>query len=175
MILSKAPIHAEVGEIFAGIRPAPSLGCTTVFKSVGIAVEDIAAARLVYRRPRGRHDRSSVGLYRRTTRGSVAERDRFAGYLPGSGNAGTGQGQLSRDHVFALTAGIAKLGDGGGGIGQKSGGRFRKAVIRSTWYLRSGLSYQPTPTTFLPCHGDGLRQYRSGSLSVLASTEARLS
>jgi ornithine cyclodeaminase/alanine dehydrogenase-like protein (mu-crystallin family) len=48
VILSNAPIHAEVGEIFAGTKPAPSLGCTTVFKSVGIAAEDIAAARLVY-------------------------------------------------------------------------------------------------------------------------------
>jgi ornithine cyclodeaminase/alanine dehydrogenase-like protein (mu-crystallin family) len=49
VILSKAPIHAEVGEIFAGTRPAPVQGRTIVFKSVGIAVEDIAAASLVYR------------------------------------------------------------------------------------------------------------------------------
>lgn len=48
VILSKAPIYAEVGEIFAGTKPKPGFGCTTVFKSVGIAVEDIAAARLVY-------------------------------------------------------------------------------------------------------------------------------
>ncbi len=47
VILSKAPIFAEAGEIFSGAkRPPPS--ATTVFKSVGIAVEDIAAARLVY-------------------------------------------------------------------------------------------------------------------------------
>ena len=47
VILSKAPIFAEAGEVFAGTkRPARSV--TTVFKSVGIAVEDIAAARLVY-------------------------------------------------------------------------------------------------------------------------------
>ena len=45
--LSKAPIHAEVGEIFAGAKPAP-VSDTTVFKSVGIAIEDVAAARLVY-------------------------------------------------------------------------------------------------------------------------------
>ena len=48
VILSKAPIYAEVGEIFAGTKPKPSAGSTTIFKSVGIAVEDIAAARLVY-------------------------------------------------------------------------------------------------------------------------------
>jgi len=47
VILSGARIHAEVGEIFAGTRPAPA-GETTVFKSVGIAIEDVAAARLVY-------------------------------------------------------------------------------------------------------------------------------
>jgi ornithine cyclodeaminase/alanine dehydrogenase-like protein (mu-crystallin family) len=48
VILSKAPIHAEAGEIFAGTMPKPVAGRTTVFKSVGIAIEDIAAARLVY-------------------------------------------------------------------------------------------------------------------------------
>jgi len=47
VILSKAKIYAEVGEIFDGKKPAPASD-TTVFKSVGIAIEDIAAARLVY-------------------------------------------------------------------------------------------------------------------------------
>ena len=47
VILSKAPIYAEAGEIFAGVKPPPGR-VTTVFKSVGLAVEDIAAARLVY-------------------------------------------------------------------------------------------------------------------------------
>ncbi|SEE32427.1 thiomorpholine-carboxylate dehydrogenase [Rhizobiales bacterium GAS188] len=47
VILSKAPIYAEVGEIFAGMKPRPASGIT-VFKSVGIAAEDIATARLVY-------------------------------------------------------------------------------------------------------------------------------
>lgn len=46
VILSKADIHAELGEVFAGARPARS-GETTVFKSLGLAVEDIAAAMLV--------------------------------------------------------------------------------------------------------------------------------
>ena len=47
VILSKVPIFAEAGEIFAGLKIAQR-SATTVFKSVGIAVEDIAAARLVY-------------------------------------------------------------------------------------------------------------------------------
>ncbi len=46
VILSKAQIYAEVGELFAGSKPNPPSGRTTVFKSLGIAVEDIAAARL---------------------------------------------------------------------------------------------------------------------------------
>ena len=47
VILSGANIYAEIGEIFAGTKPALAQE-TTVFKSVGIAAEDIAAARLVY-------------------------------------------------------------------------------------------------------------------------------
>lgn len=47
VILSGATIDAEAGEIFAGARKFPA-SATTIFKSVGIAVEDIAAAKLVY-------------------------------------------------------------------------------------------------------------------------------
>jgi thiomorpholine-carboxylate dehydrogenase len=47
VILSGAEIYAELGEILAGDRPACAEQ-TTVFDSVGIAVEDIAAAQLVY-------------------------------------------------------------------------------------------------------------------------------
>lgn len=47
VILSKAHISVEIGEILAG-TVSVSTEATTVFKSVGIAVEDIAAARLVY-------------------------------------------------------------------------------------------------------------------------------
>ena len=47
VILSNAPIYAEIGEIFAGRKEAP-VAATTVFKSVGLAIEDIAAAKLVY-------------------------------------------------------------------------------------------------------------------------------
>jgi ornithine cyclodeaminase/alanine dehydrogenase-like protein (mu-crystallin family) len=47
VILSQAPIIAEAGEVFAGTKIVPR-ETTTVFKSVGIAVEDIVTARLVY-------------------------------------------------------------------------------------------------------------------------------
>jgi thiomorpholine-carboxylate dehydrogenase len=46
VILSGAKIYAEIGEIFAGSK-ADCAGQTTIFKSVGIAAEDLAAARLV--------------------------------------------------------------------------------------------------------------------------------
>jgi thiomorpholine-carboxylate dehydrogenase len=48
VILSGAKIYAELGEAFAGKVP-PRANETTIFKSLGIAVEDIAAALLVYR------------------------------------------------------------------------------------------------------------------------------
>jgi ornithine cyclodeaminase/alanine dehydrogenase-like protein (mu-crystallin family) len=47
MILSGAKIYAELGELFAGKVPARE-NETTIFKSLGLAVEDIAAAMLVY-------------------------------------------------------------------------------------------------------------------------------
>ena len=47
VILSKAAISAEAGELFTGKKLAPR-SATTVFKSVGIATEDIVTARLVY-------------------------------------------------------------------------------------------------------------------------------
>jgi ornithine cyclodeaminase/alanine dehydrogenase-like protein (mu-crystallin family) len=47
VILSGAAIYAEIGEIFAGLKPAPASE-TTIFKSVGLAIEDVATARLVY-------------------------------------------------------------------------------------------------------------------------------
>jgi ornithine cyclodeaminase/alanine dehydrogenase-like protein (mu-crystallin family) len=49
VILSGAKIHAELGEALAGKLP-PRANETTIFKSLGMAVEDIAAAKLVYRR-----------------------------------------------------------------------------------------------------------------------------
>ena len=47
VILSKCQIYAEAGEIFVGTKAPPS-GRTTIFKSVGLAVEDVVTARLVY-------------------------------------------------------------------------------------------------------------------------------
>jgi thiomorpholine-carboxylate dehydrogenase len=48
VILSGAKIYAELGEALAGKIPARPCE-TTIFKSLGMAVEDIAAATLVYR------------------------------------------------------------------------------------------------------------------------------
>ena len=48
VILSCAKIYAELGEALAGKVPARA-NDTTVFKSLGMAVEDISAAMLVYR------------------------------------------------------------------------------------------------------------------------------
>jgi ornithine cyclodeaminase/alanine dehydrogenase-like protein (mu-crystallin family) len=48
VILSGAKICAELGEALAGKVP-PRANETTIFKSLGMAVEDIAAALLVYR------------------------------------------------------------------------------------------------------------------------------
>ena len=53
VILSGAKIYAELGEALAGKVPARA-NKTTVFKSLGMAVEDIAAATLVYRASRQR-------------------------------------------------------------------------------------------------------------------------
>ena len=52
VLLSGASIHAELGEVLAGTKRVPP-GRPTVFESVGIAVEDIAAAKLVYDRLQG--------------------------------------------------------------------------------------------------------------------------
>jgi len=48
VILSGATIYAELGEALAGKVP-PRANETTIFKSLGMAVEDIVAAMLVYR------------------------------------------------------------------------------------------------------------------------------
>lgn len=46
VVMANALIYAEIGEIFAGLKEAPR-EATTIFKSVGLAVEDVAAAKLV--------------------------------------------------------------------------------------------------------------------------------
>src|SRR5918999_1695141 len=48
VILSRAKVWAEIGEILAGTRPRPPAGATLIFKALGQAVEDAVAARLVY-------------------------------------------------------------------------------------------------------------------------------
>ena len=48
VILSGAKADVEIGEILGGTKPAPAAGATVVFKSLGQAVEDACAARLVY-------------------------------------------------------------------------------------------------------------------------------
>jgi len=48
VILSGVKIYAELGEALAGKLPSRASE-TTIFKSLGMAVEDIAAALLVYR------------------------------------------------------------------------------------------------------------------------------
>jgi len=48
VILSGAKAGVEIGEILGGTKPAPPAGATVVFKSLGQAVEDACAARLVY-------------------------------------------------------------------------------------------------------------------------------
>jgi ornithine cyclodeaminase/alanine dehydrogenase-like protein (mu-crystallin family) len=46
VLLAGAQIYAELGELLAGTKPRPSAEITA-FKSLGLAVEDIAAAKLV--------------------------------------------------------------------------------------------------------------------------------
>jgi thiomorpholine-carboxylate dehydrogenase len=47
VILSGASPYAELGEILNGSKRIEP-GVTTIFKSLGMAVEDVAAAKLVY-------------------------------------------------------------------------------------------------------------------------------
>jgi ornithine cyclodeaminase/alanine dehydrogenase-like protein (mu-crystallin family) len=53
VILSHASIFAEAGEVLAGTKVVPD-SATTIFKSLGLAVEDIATAELVYGRASAR-------------------------------------------------------------------------------------------------------------------------
>jgi thiomorpholine-carboxylate dehydrogenase len=47
ILATNAPIYAELGQVLAGDIPRPS-GKRVVYKSLGVAAEDLAAARLVY-------------------------------------------------------------------------------------------------------------------------------
>ena len=46
VLLAKAEIYAELGELLSGTKPIPKVE-VTVFKSLGLAVEDLATAKLV--------------------------------------------------------------------------------------------------------------------------------
>jgi ornithine cyclodeaminase/alanine dehydrogenase-like protein (mu-crystallin family) len=48
VIHSRCAVYAELGDLFSGAVPSRA-GETTVFKSLGLAVEDVAAASLVWR------------------------------------------------------------------------------------------------------------------------------
>ena len=52
LLLAEAPVYAELGELLAHTKPLPVAG-PIVFKSLGIAVEDLAAAQLVYQAATG--------------------------------------------------------------------------------------------------------------------------
>ena len=58
IVLSGAKVHAELGEILAGAEPRGTGERRVLFKSVGMAVEDLAAARLVWK---ARAGKSEVG------------------------------------------------------------------------------------------------------------------
>jgi ornithine cyclodeaminase/alanine dehydrogenase-like protein (mu-crystallin family) len=60
IIRSGAKIYAELGEALAGKVP-PRANETTIFKSLGMAVEDIAAALLVYRAAKNNRERKESG------------------------------------------------------------------------------------------------------------------
>jgi thiomorpholine-carboxylate dehydrogenase len=47
IVQSGSVIYAELGELFAGLKPRPK-SPKTIYKSLGVAAEDIAAARLLY-------------------------------------------------------------------------------------------------------------------------------
>jgi len=53
-VIAAGEPFAELGEVVAGTRPGrQSSDEITLFKSVGVAVEDVVSAELVYRRSRG--------------------------------------------------------------------------------------------------------------------------
>ncbi|HJT80280.1 MAG TPA: ornithine cyclodeaminase family protein, partial [Chthoniobacterales bacterium] len=55
VILSKAKIHGELGEALAG-KIQVDRNQTTIFKSLGMAIEDLASAMLVYRQVKSQGD-----------------------------------------------------------------------------------------------------------------------
>jgi len=55
VLMSGTPIHAELGELLAGTKQMPKAE-VTVFNSLGLAVEDLAAAKLVMEKVRNAGD-----------------------------------------------------------------------------------------------------------------------
>jgi alanine dehydrogenase len=52
-VIAAGEIFAEVGEVVSGAKPGrQSAEEVTLFKSLGLAVEDVATAELVYRKAR---------------------------------------------------------------------------------------------------------------------------
>lgn len=61
--LTPAHIQAEIGEVFGGRHPGrEDAGQITLFKSLGLAVEDVATAQLAYERARDRQIGEPFGL-----------------------------------------------------------------------------------------------------------------
>lgn len=52
IVHSDVRIYAELGEILSGSKPRPQ-SQNTIYKSLGVAVEDVAAARMIYRQIMG--------------------------------------------------------------------------------------------------------------------------
>jgi ornithine cyclodeaminase/alanine dehydrogenase-like protein (mu-crystallin family) len=49
--ISESDIHGEIGEVLAGSKPGRSNASEiTLYKSVGVAIQDVATAQLVYRK-----------------------------------------------------------------------------------------------------------------------------
>jgi thiomorpholine-carboxylate dehydrogenase len=54
IVQSGTRVYGELGEILAGTKSKPEGKTKTIYKSLGIAVEDIAAAKLVFEKARAR-------------------------------------------------------------------------------------------------------------------------
>ena len=48
VVLSGITPYAELGELLNGSKPLPQADATTIYKSLGMAVQDVAAAKLIY-------------------------------------------------------------------------------------------------------------------------------
>ena len=49
-VIAAGEVAGEIGEVIAGTRPGRTEAEITLFKSVGVAVEDVVAAEMVYRK-----------------------------------------------------------------------------------------------------------------------------